>query len=142
MPHINPERAAFEAFKALPRNEPIAMLNLVAVKERAEYAPGFAGAAERTGAEAYAEYGRVSAPIFSRIGGSVVWRGDPKVMLIGPQSERWDFAFVAAYPEAARFLEMVTDPAYRNDAVPHRDAAVSDSRLLRCAPLPLGETFA
>ena len=142
MSHLNPARAAFDAFKELPRNEPIAMLNLVAVRERAEYAPDFAGAAERTGAEAYAEYGRVSGPIFSRVGGTVAWRGDPQVMLIGPDTEHWDLAFVAVYPTASAFLEMVTDPSYQADAVPHRDAAVRDSRLLRCAPMTGGTGFA
>ena len=35
--HIDPERAQFEAFKALPRDRPINMLNLVRVRERAAY---------------------------------------------------------------------------------------------------------
>ena len=35
--HIDPERAQFDAFKALPRDTPIHMLNLVRFKDRATY---------------------------------------------------------------------------------------------------------
>lgn len=54
-------------------------------------------------------------------------------MLIGPAGEHWDAAFVARYPSAAAFLEMIADPAYRA-AVIHRQAAVQTSRLIRTAP--------
>jgi uncharacterized protein (DUF1330 family) len=128
--HIDPEREAFEAFKALPRDEPLNMLNLVKLNETARYADG----TETTGFEAYKAYGKESGPIFSRVGGKILWRGQPKLMLIGPSAEAWDVAFVAYYPTAGAFLEMVTDPVYR-EAVRHRQAAVSDSRLLRCGEL-------
>lgn len=135
--HIDPERAAFEAFKALPRDEPIQMLNLIRLHEQAQYAD----ARNATGREAYAAYGANSGPIFKRVGGSILWRGQPRVTLIGPADEAWDHAFIAAYPSAAAFLEMVTDPVYQSDAVPHRRAAVLDSRLIRHAPLAGGDRF-
>lgn len=125
--HIDPERAAFEAFKALPRDVPVNMLNLIKLNDEAVYDDG----QTTTGAEAYAAYGRESGPIFRRVGGKIIWRGEPKVMLIGPAAETWDLAFVAYYPTAGAFLEMVTDPDYRV-AVKHRQAAVLTSRLLRC----------
>ena len=134
--HIDPTREAFEAFKALPRDEPIMMLNLVRVRERAAYDDGRAA----TGAEAYAAYGRESAPVFRRVGGEIAWRGRPENVLIGPVDEAWDIAFIARYPSAGAFLEMVTDPVYR-EAVKHRQAAVADSRLIRMAPNGAGEHF-
>jgi len=127
MSHVDPERAAFEAFKSLPRDVPVNMLNLIRLKDTATYEDGTAV----TGAEAYAAYGRESGPIFRRFGGKIVWRGEPKLMLIGPESEKWDLSFIAYYPTATAFLKMVTDPDYRV-AVKHRQAAVADSRLLRC----------
>ena len=140
--HVDPEREQFEAFKALPRDQPIEMLNLIAYRDRAAYPQGHALAGQAlSGAEAYVHYGRESGPIFRRVGGTVVWSGDPAVMTIGPGDERWDAAFVARYPHAAAFLEMITDPAYRQ-AVQHRQAAVRTSRLLRCAPRDAGEGFA
>ena len=35
--HIDPERDQFEAFKALPRDQPVMMLNLVRFRDRAAY---------------------------------------------------------------------------------------------------------
>ncbi|PWE18209.1 DUF1330 domain-containing protein [Marinicauda salina] len=138
MSHIDPDRAAFEAFKALPRDEPVEMLNLIRLRERAAYPDG----REATGLEAYKAYGEQSGPIFRRVGGRIVWRGRPRLVLIGPSDEAWDLAFVAAYPSAAAFLEMVADPTYQSDAVPHRQAAVADSRLIRHAPLEASDRFA
>jgi len=139
--HIDPDRHQFEAFKALPRDTPIEMINLVAFRPHAAYLPGHACAnLGLTGAEAYTRYGEESAPVFARVGGTVVWSGRPEVVLIGPSGQAWDTAFIAHYPNAAPFLEMVTDPVYR-EAVVHRQAAVRTSRLIRCAPRDLGSGF-
>lgn len=132
--HIDPARAAFEAFKALPRDAPVEMLNLLRFRPRAAYPEGHPAAAEGlSGAEAYRRYGRESGPVFARVGGTILWSGRPELVLIGPTDESWDAAFVARYPSAAAFLDMVTDPAYRV-AVVHRQAAVATSRLIRTAP--------
>lgn len=135
--HVDPEREQFEAFKALPRDVPVMMLNLVRLRDEAQYPDGRTA----TGAEAYAAYGRESAPVFQRVGGEIVWRGQPEVMLIGPRGERWDLIFVARYPDAGAFLEMVTDPVYR-EAVRHRQAAILDSRLIRTGEINVGRGFA
>lgn len=132
--HVDPERAAFEAFKDLPRDRPIEMLNLIRYRERAAYPDGHPAAQEQlSGAEAYRRYGAESGPVFARVGGTIVWSGKPELVLIGPQDERWDAAFLARYPGAGAFLAMVTDPEYRK-AVVHRQAAVETSRLIRMAP--------
>ena len=138
---VDPDRAQFDAFKHLPRDEPIAMLNLVRYRERAAYPPDskFAGDG-LTGAQAYRRYCEESGPIFNRVGGKILWSGSPQLMLIGPVDEAWDAAFVAYYPGASAFLEMVTDDEYRA-AVIHRQAAVMTSRLLRCAPRDKGAAF-
>lgn len=139
--HIDPERAQFDAFKALPRDTPIHMLNLVRFKDTATYAAGHPLAGQGlTGAEAYANYGKDSGPIFQRVGGSIIWRGTMEAVLIGPAGECWDAMFIAAYPTSGAFMEMVTDPVYR-EAVKHRQAAVETSRLIRCtANASHGET--
>jgi uncharacterized protein (DUF1330 family) len=132
--HIDPERAQFDAFKALPRDTVIHMLNLVRFKAAATYPADHPLAADAlTGAEAYAHYGADSGPIFQRVGGSIVWRGSMEAMVIGPADEHWDAMFIAEYPTSAAFMEMVTDPVYRQ-AVIHRQAAVETSRLIRCNP--------
>lgn len=135
--HIDPEREAFKLFKEMPRDEPIQMLNLLRLRDKAAYPDG----REVSGFEAYKTYGQTSGPIFKRVGGTIVWRGAPKLTLIGPTEENWHLSFVAAYPSAAAFLEMVTDPVYQNEAVPHRQAAVLESRLIRHTPLDLISEF-
>lgn len=141
--HVDPERAQFDAFKTLPRDTPIHMLNLVRFKPQATYPADHPLAAKGlSGADAYALYGQDSGPIFQRVGGSIVWRGAMEAMLIGPDGERWDALFVAQYPHAGAFMEMVTDPVYRQ-AVVHRQAAVETSRLIRCdgTSSPSGTVF-
>lgn len=134
--HIDPERAQFDTFKALPRDTPIHMLNLVRFKDRATYPDDHPLAGKAlTGAEAYANYGKDSSAVFSRVGGSVVWSGMMEAMVIGPADEHWDAMFIARYPNSGAFMEMVTDPVYRQ-AVVHRQAAVETSRLIRCASNP------
>jgi uncharacterized protein (DUF1330 family) len=133
--YIDPTREAFDAFKALPRNEPIHMLNLIRYRDQADYPDGHENAGKGwSGERAYQEYGKTSGPIFQRVGGSIVWRGAMQAMLTGPDDKQWDAAFIARYPHAGAFLEMVTDPAYRL-AVVNRQAAVLDSRLIRFKPL-------
>jgi uncharacterized protein (DUF1330 family) len=134
--HVDPTSARFAAFRALPDAGPIHMLNLIRLRERAVYADGRAA----SGREAYRAYGRESAPVFQRVGGRQHWLGRFETTLIGPEDERWDVVFIAAYPSAAAFVEMVRDPVYR-EAVKHRTAAVADSRLIRLAPLSPGRGF-
>jgi uncharacterized protein (DUF1330 family) len=134
--HVDPTKETFARFRENDREGPIHMLNLVRLKPRAAYPDG----REATGAEAYAAYGRESLPVFSRLGGKVIWQGGFELMLIGPQDEHWDHVFIAEYPSVAAFVEMIRDPVYR-EAVKHRQAAVEDSRLIRLKPLPAGKGF-
>ncbi|MDP3895568.1 MAG: DUF1330 domain-containing protein [Mesorhizobium sp.] len=134
--HIDPTRDAFGEFRRLPEEGRVHMLNLVRLRDRAAYPDGRAA----TGAEAYAAYGRESGPIFRRVGGKIAWSGDFRLMLIGPADERWDICFIAEYPNAAAFVEMVKDADYQK-AVIHRQAAVEDSRLIRTRPRETGAGF-
>ena len=141
MSHVDPTRDQFDAFKDLPRDTPIEMLNLVAFRDMANY-PGDHELARDglTGAQAYALYGKHSAPVLTKVGGSILWRGGFQSMLIGPSDEAWNAVFIARYPDANAFLAMVTDPDYQR-AVVHRQAAVKTSRLIRCVPADGGTAF-
>ena len=140
---VDPTREAFDAFKALPRDTPINMLNLIRYREHAEYPNGHEHAGKGwSGKRAYEEYGTTSGAIFTRVGGSIIWRGKLEAVLTGPTSEHWDAAFIAAYPNSGAFFEMITDPDYQI-AVVNRQAAVLTSRLVRFAPLEIeGNSFA
>ena len=138
---VDPLRQQFDAFKALPRDDPIQMLNLIRLKSKASYPAGHPDHGNGlSGLDAYRAYGRTTAHIFSRVGGRQVWVGRPETVVIGPADEAWDLAFIAEYPSAGAFLAMVTNPEYRALAA-HRTAAVEDSRLIRLAPMEPGEGF-
>lgn len=126
----------FDAFRANDRPGPIHMLNLVKLRDRAEYADG----RDATGAEAYAAYGKGSEPVFKRLGGRIVWRGRMEQMVIGPRDQHWDLCFIAEYPSPQAFVDMLKDPEYRA-AMVHRQAGVADSRLIRMAPQQGGDNF-
>lgn len=139
---VDPTREAMAAFRALPLDRPIAMLNLLRFRERADYAADVDPAISRDvgGAEAYAAYGRAAAAPFARAGGRQIWLGAPRLTVIGPADEVWDLAFVAEYPSGEAFLGMLRDPEYRA-AVVHRQAAVADSRLILCDARRPGAAF-
>lgn len=134
--HTNPDPEQFALLKELPRDRPVHMLNLVRLKENATYEDG----QKASGAEAYAEYGRQSAAVFKRLGGRIIWSGSFEFMVIGPQDEKWDIAFIAEYPTGQAFFDMVFDPEYRA-IVHHRTAAVQTSRLIRMEPKGSGQGF-
>ena len=140
--YIDPDRAQFDAFKGLDRDAPLHMLNLVALNSLANYAGDHTLARDGlSGLDAYKLYGKYSAPVLARVGGSIAWRGQFDATLIGPSDEAWDIMFIAAYPDAHAFLQMISDPDYKT-AVQHRQAAVKTSRLIRTQALPLTEGFA
>ena len=132
MEHVDPARDAIAAFRDLPDDRPIMMINLVRFRPQALYPAAHAMTGKTlTGAEAYTIYRRAAAAPFTRAGGEQIWAGQPELTLIGPRDEAWDIAFIARYPTGAAFLEMLRDPEYQQ-AVVHRQAGVSNSRLIRC----------
>jgi uncharacterized protein (DUF1330 family) len=134
--HIDPTKEQFAQFQSIERDGPIHMLNLVRLRAEARYEDG----RKLTGEEAYRAYAVESAPVFQRVGGRQHYLGKFELTVIGPTSERWDKVFIAEYPSAAAFTEMLRDPAYR-EAVKHRQAAVEDSRLIRLEPKKPAQVF-
>lgn len=139
--YIDPSPANFQAFKDLPRDTPINMLNLLLYRDIAEYPEGHEHAGKGwSGRQAYEEYGRTSGPIFRKLGGRILWRGRFETMVTGPEVREWHDGFIAQYPNAGAFFAMIKDPAYQK-ALVNRTAALVDSRLIRFAPGEAGEGF-
>ena len=137
MAYVGFDRETFKAFKDISDSRPLHMLNLVQLKEKAIYPDGKI----TTGVEAYRRYGKESEPVFKRLGGSIVWRGEMLIGLIGPVDEKWDICFIAEYPSVESFISMQRDKTY-NKAVKHRQIAAKTSRLIRMAPNSQGNNFA
>lgn len=141
--YIDPSPANFQAFKDLPRDEPIHMLNLLRFREFAEYPQGHEHHGNGwSGARAYKEYGTTSGPIFAGVGGKIVWRGAFQTMVTGPEPDDkvWHDGFVAQYPNSGAFFAMIKNPDYQL-AVVNRTAALLDSRLMRFKPGEVGGGF-
>ena len=133
MPHIDPSRENWEAFKALPRDTPIHMLNLIKFRDLAEYPPDHPNHGKGlSGREAYAIYGTAFQALVADDGAAMVWKAPLECVVTGPPGE-WDEAFVMGYPDSGTFMAMVKNPRYVAEALPHRTAAVADSRLIRFA---------
>ena len=133
MPHIDPSRENWEAFKALPRDTPIHMLNLIKFRAVAEYPPDHPNHGKGlSGREAYAIYGTAFQALVADDGAAMVWQAPLECVVTGPPGE-WDEAFVMGYPDSGTFMAMVKNPRYVAEALPHRTAAVADSRLIRFA---------
>ena len=133
MPHIDPSREHWEQFKSLPRDTPIQMLNLIKLRDLAEYPEGHPNHGKGlTGHEAYAIYGKAFQALVADDGAAMVWQAPLECVVTGPPGE-WDEAFVMGYPNSGTFMAMVKNPRYVAEALPHRTAAVADSRLIRFA---------
>jgi len=116
-----------EQFKALASSEdesPIVMVNLIRFKERAT------GIDEgKTGAEAYAIYGRNIAPYLAAAGGEVIAATNSVESVIGPEEPEWDMVLLVRYPSRKAFVGMITDPGYQKEHE-HRAAGVEEARLI------------
>ena len=137
MEYVGFDRETFKFFTNIEDSRPLHMLNLVQLKKEAIYPDG----SITTGFEGYMRYGKESEPVFKRLGGSIVWRGDMLTRLIGPVNEKWDICFIAEYPSVKSFISMQRNDTYRK-AVEHRQVAVKNSRLIRMAPSNRGTNFA
>lgn len=110
---------------------PVVMLNLLRFREQADYshAPDLEPVGGATGAQAYARYMEELEPLLEASGGKVLFAGKADGFLIGPATERWDFAMLVQQAGRASFLSFANDPAAQA-ITHHRTAALSDSRLL------------
>lgn len=120
-----------EQLQALVKGDleaPVVMLNLLRFADRAKDVEE-----DMTGADAYDRYGAEVLPYLERAGGEVVWQGTASPNVIGPPEERWDRVLLVRYPSRRAFLEMVSDPGYREIAR-WRSAALDDSRLVPLSP--------
>ena len=129
--YVDPGRENWQAFKDLPRDRPIHMLNLIKFRELADYPEGHPMHGKGlTGAEAYAIYREGFQRVVAGDGAAMVWEVPFECVVTGPEFE-WDEIFVMGYPDSATFMKMVRNEEYIRDVVPHRTAAVADSRLIR-----------
>jgi uncharacterized protein (DUF1330 family) len=128
---VEPTREQIKALSEGDMEAALVMLNLLRFRELAAYPEGF-DADPCSGEQAYARYAEGALAALARIGGRPIWAAEAREVVIGPDSERWDRALLVHYPSRAKFIEMQMDPDYQA-ILPHRTAALEDSRLILCA---------
>ena len=112
---------------------PIVMVNLLKYRAKAAYAPERAEARENlSGIEAYLLYDMVALQHVVGLGGSVVWGGPQKMVVVGDDNANdWDEVVCVRYPSREAFLKMTQNPDYLA-AHYHREAGLERTSLLCC----------
>jgi uncharacterized protein (DUF1330 family) len=129
MGSVEPTADQIAAITAMSGEDaPVVMINLLRYRERAAYPDGF-DAEPCSGREAYGRYSEVALRRVASVAGRVLWMGDVAGTIIAPETECWDDAVLVEYPSPKAFLDMLAQSEYQV-AVPHRSAALADSRLI------------
>jgi len=119
---INPNADQMAGFMDSSVEGPIAMVNLLKFKEKAEYSD------ERetylSGVEAYGIYARGVAKTLAMVGGKMLFFGNVSRLMLGEVEELWDQVAIAQYPSRAAMLEMMQLPEYQAIHI-HRDAGLA-----------------
>ncbi|MGA9796392.1 MAG: DUF1330 domain-containing protein [Rhizomicrobium sp.] len=111
---------------------PMVMVNLLKYRKTAAYEAGRAEAKENlSGRDAYQRYGMVALQQVMKRGGSIVWGGPQKFVMIGDDANDWDEVVCVRYPSRDAFLNMTQDPQYLA-AHYHREAGLERTVLLCC----------
>lgn len=129
--YLEPTQDAGRRFFSRRISGPVVMLNLIRLKEIADYSatPALAPPAPISGREAYDRYIAHTLPHLRESGGEILFLGDASDYLIGPPTERWDLVMLVRHRSPQTFLAFASNEAYLG-GMGHRLAAIEDSRLL------------
>ncbi|WP_298537600.1 DUF1330 domain-containing protein [uncultured Algibacter sp.] len=113
------------------KGKEVVMLNLLKFKPKADYANFESIRIEKdiTGQEAYDIYTNNTLGELKRVGSEILFYGESKSFLIGPDFEKWDAILLIKHKSVLAFMEFAKSDIYLNN-VGHRKAGLEDSRLL------------
>ena len=117
-----------------PTPGPIAMVNLLKFRDKAQYQDGRPD--NSTGREAYMRYVAEMGPIVQQAGGRFLFSGEVKGLVIGEVEELWDAVGIAEYPSRAAFQRIATSPEVQAIGV-DREAGLAGQLLI----LTVGQVF-
>ena len=118
---ILPNEEQLKGFTDEPEKGPIKMLNLIKLKNYAEYADG--RETNLSGLEAYMLYGEETKKHLEIVGAKIIFSGPVARLMIGEADDMWDLVAIAEYPNRKAMLEMIMDPNYQESAK-HREAGL------------------
>ena len=118
---LKPNQDQMEGFLEGDIETPIAMLNLLKFKEKAEYEDG--RETNLTGKEAYSIYGDEVQEHLTKVGAETIFAGAVNRLMLGEVEDLWDTAVIARYPSRKAMLEMIMDSGYQ-ESEKHRSAGL------------------
>lgn len=83
------------------------------------------------GEESYGRYLDATAPFLADVGGTILFHGPARHVVIGDDGE-WDAVLLVRYPDKEAFLRMLRIPEYQA-VTGLRTAALVDARLIACS---------
>lgn len=113
-----------DALRKIDLNMPIALLNLIKFRDRADYNPE-SGEEPCSGKDAYTRYMGYAMKKLESVDATIHLSG---VFAIEGAQDEWDLSFVVKYKRGSDFLKLATT-SY-SDYGYHRTAAIADSRLI------------
>lgn len=119
---VNPNADQMAGFMDSSVEGPIAMVNLLKFKEKAEYSDE--RETDLSGVEAYGIYAQGVAKTLAMVGGKMLFFGNVSRLMLGEVEELWDQVAIAQYPSRAAMLEMMQLPEYQAIHL-HRDAGLA-----------------
>jgi uncharacterized protein (DUF1330 family) len=141
--HLDPTGETVQRLLNRNLTGPIVMLNLLRLRETADYRqnPELAPATPISGSEAYRKYLQHTEPFLTATGGRILFLGQGGHNFIGPADERWDVVMLVEQNSLDDFFAFAEHADYLA-GIGHRVAAAEDSRLLPLVLNSMGEAVA
>lgn len=132
MPAFQPTADQFRGFRDDPYDGPIAQVNLLKFRVKAEYLEGHElHGADEAGADAYQRYVDAFGVAAADVGGTCLLYGRTERYFIGQGD--WDAVLVMHFPSRAAFIQTLNHPDY-GAMHHHRDAGLLCQELITTRP--------
>ena len=132
MPAFQPTADQFRAFRDDPHDGPLAQVNLLKFRVKAEYRlEDPEHGADEPGSAAYQRYADAFAAAAEEVGGRCLLMGQAERYFIG--NGDWDAVMVMYFPNRKAFIETLNHPTYQ-DMHRHRDAGLLCQDLVTTRP--------
>ena len=136
MPAFQPTADQFRAFRDDPHDGPVAQVNILKFKVKAEYGPDdpeFGDAI--SGRDAYMRYSEAFTVAAAEVGGTTLLLGDTERFFIGGGD--WDAVLVNHFPNRQAFIATLNHKDYK-DMARHREAGLLCQELIVTRPTWVG----
>ncbi len=136
MPAFQPTADQFRAFRDDPHDGPVAQVNILKFKVKAEYRPEDPEYGEKiSGRDAYVRYSEAFTVAAAEVGGTTLLLGDTERFFIG--NGDWDAVLVNHFPNRQAFIATLNHKDYK-DMARHREAGLQCQELIVTRPSWVG----